>query len=429
MHADVIIIGAGLSGLACALALREQGLEPLVLEASDAVGGRIRTDHRDGFLLDRGFQVLQTWYPEAQRALDYAALDLRPFYPGALVRVRGQTQRVSDIWRRPAQLPEMLVSPVGTLADKMRLLALRRAALKGDLRALYSRPETDALTRLRALGFSGRMIERFFKPFFSGVFFEPDLAVSSRAFEFVFRAFALGDTALPARGMGALSAQLAGRLPQHAIRLGARVERILDRQVVLESGESLRARVIVVATDGGETARLLGRPDPAAADGRGTTCIYFAADAPPIRGPYLLLNGEGQGRINSLLCPTNLSPHYGPAGQSLVTVNVHGTDQNPDALETELRRELTGWFGDAVRTWHRLAVYRLPLALPMQRPPVVYPGSVGLRHPSGVWTCGEYQSAPSIQWALHSGRRAGEELALSLLGPSVERAAARADRI
>ncbi|WP_296702048.1 protoporphyrinogen/coproporphyrinogen oxidase [Thiocapsa sp. UBA6158] len=416
MSTDVIIIGAGLSGLACAVTLRERGFEPLLIEASDAPGGRVRTDRRDGFLLDRGFQVLQTWYPEAQRFFDYARLDLRPFYPGALVRTQQRFQRVSDIWRRPTRVPEMLVSPVGSLGDKLRLLALRRRALAGDLQALYSRPEREALSLLRELGFSARMIERFFKPFFSGVFFEPGLGVSSRAFEFVFRAFALGDTALPAHGMGELPAQLAQRLPRESIRLGARVERILDQQVVLDTGERLRAGTIVLATEGNETARLLGRSHSAAVAGRGTTCFYFAASAPPIEGPYLMVNGEGRGRINSLLCPSNLSDHYAPRNESLIAVNVHGAEHNPDALETDLRRELIGWFGDQVLAWKRLAVYRLPRALPVQSPPVAYPGAVRLRQSNWLWTCGEYRSAPSIQWALHSGRRAGEEIASGLLG-------------
>ena len=112
MDADVIVIGAGLSGLACALSLRERGLEPLLLDAADVVGGRVRTDRVDGFLLDRGFQVLQTWYPEARRLLDYDALDLRPFEPGALIRFGGDFHRVSDVWRRPSRLVEMIRSPV-----------------------------------------------------------------------------------------------------------------------------------------------------------------------------------------------------------------------------------------------------------------------------------------------------------------------------
>ncbi len=422
MNADVIVIGAGLAGLACALTLRENGLEPVLVEAEEVVGGRMRTDHRQGFLLDRGFQVLQTWYPEARRFLEYRRLDLRSFYPGALVRAGGRTLRVSDIWRRPGRLPEMLLSPIGTLGDKRRLWALRRRCLKGTLEGLYDRPETLALDRLRELGFSEQILERFFKPFFSGVFFEPELAVSSRTFELVFRAFALGDTALPARGMGEIPAQLAARLPRGQIRLGTRVDRIMERQAVLASGERLRARALVIATQGGETARLLGRrPGPGTWATRGTTCIYFGAERAPFAGPYLVLNGEGRGRANSLICPSNLSEHYAPPGRSLISVNVLGAEHNPDALETALRDELHGWLGGQVKNWERLAVYRLPQALPVQAPPVVYPGGIPQRVSDWLWVCGEYRGAPSIQWALHSGRRAGAEIARSLLGRVAQR--------
>ncbi len=414
---DVIVIGAGLSGLACALTLRDRGLEPLILEAADGVGGRVRTDRHQGFLLDRGFQVLQTWYPEAQRWLDYQQLDLRPFYPGALVRTGGRLHRVSDVWRQPARLPEMLVSPIGTLGDKLRLLKLRLDCLSGSLEELYGRPESLALARLRDRGFSPRIIERFFKPFFSGVFFEPELAVSSRTFEFIFRAFALGDTALPARGMGEIPAQLAARLPQEGIRTGCRVERLGDGEVRLVSGERLSARALVIATEGVEAARLLGREDASGRmAGRGTTCVYYAAERAPVQEPYLLLNGEGRGRINSLLCPSTLSDHYAPPGRALVTVNCQGVPDDPERLETDLRRELTAWFGDPVQGWERLAMYRLPQALPVQAPPVPYPGGVEQRLAEGLWVCGEYASAPSIQWALHSGRRAGEGVAAALLG-------------
>lgn len=425
MHADVIIIGAGISGLAAAVTLREQGLEPLILEAGDGIGGRVRSDRRDGYLLDRGFQVLQTWYPEAQRMLDYARLDLRPFYPGALVRAGGRTLRVSDVWRRPTRLFEMLASPIGTTADKLRLMRLRARAVSGDLEALYQRPELTAREHLKRLGFSATMIERFFQPFFSGVFFEPELGMSSRAFEFVFRAFALGDTALPARGMGEIPAQLAARLVPESIRLGAQVDRIIDRQVVLAGGERLRARALVVAAEGRETARLVGRPQAGgvAEHHRGTTCLYFAAERAPVTGPYLVLNGEGHGPVNSLLCPSNLSDHYAPAGTSLITVNCHGAEHNPDALETSVRAQLGDWFGAQVKGWRRLAVYRLPRALPVQAPPVDYPGSVCQRHSEWLWTAGEYASAPSFQWALHSGRRAGSEIAQALLGRGIGGAA------
>jgi phytoene dehydrogenase-like protein len=423
MIGDVVIIGAGLSGLACALALRDRGFEPLILERSDTIGGRVHTDRGNGFLLDRGFQVLQTWYPEARQMLDYAALDLRPFEPGALVRIGGRFHRVSDVWRTPRRIPEMLVSPVGTLRDKLRMLALRRRALRGSLQELYKRPESDALTYLKAMGFSHRMIERFFKPFFGGVFFEPDLRVSSHSFEFVFRAFALGDTALPARGMGQIPAQLAAQLPVESMRLGGGVRRLLDGGLSLDSGERLRASAVVVATGAREAARLLGRGQ--LPDCRGTTCFHFAAEQAPIPGPDLVLNAEGHGLINSLLVPSNLSEHYAPAGFHLVTVNLFGAARETTELEPLVRRELGDWFGDAPRGWETLAAYRLPEALPAQSPPVPYPGEHEGRIGERLWVCGELGNAPSIQWALHSGRRTGAAVAASLRRADTRAAPAR----
>ena len=413
MDAEVIIIGAGLTGLACALRLQQGGVQPLLLEAADRPGGRIRTDHHDGFLLDRGFQVLQTWYPEAQRHLDYDALDLRPFYPGALAYIGEHAYRVSDIWRRPLQLPEMLVSPIGTIGDKLRLLKLRQRALRGDLSALYRRPETTAPELLRQLGFSSRIIERFFKPFFAGVFFEPELQVSSRAFEFVFRAFALGDTALPARGMEEIPRQLAGRLAPDTIQCNRRVARVVDGAAVLEDGEQVKARAIVIATEGDETDRLLGNtPGPT----RGTTCLYFAAPKPPFEGPYLALDATGQGPINSLLCPSNLSAAYAPPNEALITVNVFGSEHDRDTLEARVRAQLHRWYGESVDSWRRLAVYRLPAALPVQAPPVQAP-SAARQVRDGLWIAGERAAPPSIHWALASGRLTAEAL-LGALGPN-----------
>lgn len=410
MQPDVIVIGAGLSGLSCALRLQQAGLRPRILEAGDRPGGRLATDERDGFLLDRGFQVLQTWYPEAQQMLDYEALDLRPFYPGALVRADGDFHRVSDVWRHPQRLLEMLRSPIGSLADKLRLLKLRQRALKGDLAALYARPETSALALLQQLGFSQRIIERFFKPFFSGVFFDPDLSVSSRAFEFVFRAFALGDTALPAAGMRCIPEQLAGRLVPDSIQYGRRVERLLNGQAVLDNGERLHARGFVIATEGTEAARLLGRePSPS----RGTTCLYFSAPEAPFQGPYLILDGSGEGPINSLLCPSNLSAAYAASGGALISVNVFGAGHNADALETAVRAQLKRWYGDVVNRWQRLAVYRLPTALPVQAPPVEAPQRP-LCVQDWLWVCGEYASPPSIHWAMASGNAVAEAVVSSL---------------
>ena len=187
---EVLIIGAGLAGLCCARTLYQAGISFLLLDASDGVGGRVRTDRLEGFQLDRGFQVLQTAYPEARRVLDYPALNLKPFDPGALVFFDGRLHRVVDPIRQPQQLLSTILSPVGTLADKLRLARLRWQVSQGSIEDLLHRPETSTLAALRNQGFSDSMIERFFRPFYSGVFFDRELTSSSRMFEFVFRMLA-----------------------------------------------------------------------------------------------------------------------------------------------------------------------------------------------------------------------------------------------
>ncbi len=410
---DVLIIGAGLAGLCCARQLFDHGYSVLVVEAAEEVGGRIRSDYFNGFILDRGFQVLQTAYPEAQHLLDYAALDLKSFYPGALTRFDGRFHRIADPWRRPMDALRTVFSSVGSLSDKLKIARLRRRVLGCSLEELYKRSETTTLEALRNCGFSDRIIERFFKPFLAGVFFDAELEVSSRAFEFVFWAFAAGDTALPARGMGAIPQQLLSQLPVESVRTQARVDSIGEKIVVLAGGKRISARTIVVATDGLEAARLLNVPQQPGF--RSTTCLYFAAPVAPIKEPILILNGEPVQPINSVVIPSNLSSAYAPAGQSLITVNVLGIPKhNDEELTCLVRSQLQQWFGGETRSWEHLRTYRIHYALPLQTPPVRLPVSICTRINPWLYVCGDYDNAASIQWAMVSGARAAQDVIKAL---------------
>mgnify|MGYP003334404668 FL=1 len=311
----VLIVGAGLAGLSCALRLAEFGFTCTVLEASDQVGGRVRTDYLDGFQLDRGFQVLLSGYPEARRTLNYSSLNLHPFYPGALVRYAGRFHRLSDPFRRPQDLLHNLMSPVGSIADKVRVLRLRRDALQQRLCARAGGPDCQIKTVLEKYGFSELIRERFFRPFLGGIFLDDTLSTPCWILESVWAAFSRGPIGVPGEGMGAIARQLAAALPQGAIRLGAAVHRIEGRRVVLECGERLEGDAVVIATDYETAAALQGEPAPSVS-GREAMSVYFGAAAPPVQGPWLLLNGTGSGLIRTACVVSEVAPSYAPPGRA-----------------------------------------------------------------------------------------------------------------
>ena len=403
---DAVIVGGGLAGLTCARRLQAAGLSCQVLEASDAAGGRVRTDTMNGYRLDRGFQVLLSGYPQAKKWLDYDRLRLKSFSPGARVWSGGQMHRVSDPWREPGKLWETLQAPVGSLADKLRIATLRRKATRGTLDELFARPETSALAALRGHGFSERMIERFLRPWLTGVFLDQELSTSSRMLEFVFRMFAEGDTTVPATGMQAIPDQLAAGLAPGTLRLNARVEAVESNAVRLSGGERIAARQIVVAVDGTGAAQLL--PELTPPRWRAVTTLYFSAKARRPRDRTVILNGPGQGWVNTVAAMTDVAPDYAPPGEALYSISILGEAPQDDAsLFAGVRRELTAWFGAEVAEWKAMRAYRIRRALP-GRAPLERRAAAAVR--PGVWVAGDFLNTPSIQGAMEGGEAVADAI-------------------
>ena len=404
---DVIIVGAGLAGLSCARRLMEDNIPVLVLDANQRIGGRLKTDYLDGFILNHGFQVLQTAYPEALRILDYDQLALKPFWPGAIVRANGKFHRIADPARRPQDLWSTLTAPIGTMGDRLKILRLAQKVRRKSPSEIFQEQDIPTLEFLKFRGFSEKMIQRFWTPFFAGVCLDPGLEASSRVFQYVLKVFAEGDVALPAQGMAAIVDQLAHRLPIERIRTEARVESVHPEGVVLASGETIEASAVVLATEGPETARLV--KETAKNSSRGELCLYYAAETPPINEPYLVLNGDGTGWVNSLTVPSIVAPTYAPTGRHLISVVVIGQlDAENSVVETTVRQELGEWFGSAVNDWRHLKTFCIKHALPAQTPPMPDPTLRANPVKTGIFVCGEYGSVPGIQWAMLSGRRAAE---------------------
>jgi phytoene dehydrogenase-like protein len=406
---DVCVVGAGLSGLACARLLAFRGVSCAVLEASDAVGGRVRTDRIEGFTLNRGFQVVLTAYPELHHQLNTKRLDLRRFEPGALVRVGDRFWPVGDPLRTPRRIAPTLVAPVGSPVDKLRLLALVASVRRGQASDLLRGPDRSTLDELRARGFSTHMIDRLFVPLFGGIQLDPDLEVSSRRFKMILRMLAQGAAAVPATGMDAIPEQLAADLPADTVELRAPVAAIDGTTVRLADGRSVTARAVVVATEGPIAARLLGLPDPGS---RGQTCVYFSAGAAPFPDRLIALAGGDDGPASTIAVMTNVAPEYAPPGQVLISVATAGIA--PDGVEAVTRAQLRGWFGAAVDGWHHVRTYRIPHAHPDQRPG--FSPRRRVRLGEGVYVCGDHRDTPAIQGALFSGKRTAAAVLADLRG-------------
>jgi len=404
---QVCIIGAGLAGLACARRLSEAGLACTVLERADGVGGRARTDRVEGFQLDRGFQVFLSGYPEARRVLDYAALDLKPFHPGALIRFAGRFHQLTDPFRRPEDLVQTLFSPIGTLADKYRLWRLRRDTLQHPSSSAKVPRSTAEV--LQGYGFSDGILASFFYPFLGGVLLESTLATPGWIFEHIWGAFSRGTTALPRDGMGAIAQQLAAALPAGTVRVNQSVQEIHGLSLVLESGERLTSDVLVIATDVATAAHLRGESRPSQA-ARSSTTLYFDAPAAPHHGPWLMLNGERNGLVRTVCVLSEAAPSYAPVGRALISVTVTEPSQVRDDLAQAVQTCLRSWFGSSVDEWRHLRTDRISRALPPVDVLPHSPSGTSPRVAKGLYLCGDYRESGTLDGALLSGRKAAEAI-------------------
>ena len=404
---DVVIVGAGLAGLSAARVIQQHGLSVVVLEASDAVGGRVRTDIVDGFQLDRGFQVMLTAYPELKSQVDMRALDLRPFDPGALVWLNGKGHAVSDPFRKPQTLATTAFAPIGGVFDKARIVLLRARIMRRKPALLLGGQDVSTDVALRAFGFSTKIINRFFRPLFGGIQLDPHLATSRRMFDVIFRSLSEGQSVLPSRGMQALPQQMASRLAEDTIHLNTVVSSIDRTKVTLDSGESITARAVVVATDGPTASSLLGIP---MVESRKVGCVYFSADIPPTRSKLVVLDGTGNGPVLNVAVLSNVAPSYAPADKHLIVAALPGiTDGDLEAMS---RQQLRSWWGPQVDGWKHLRTYIINHGGPEQKPPFSPKQRVDLGN--GQFVCGDHRDTGSLQGAMFSGRRCGEAVVRSL---------------
>ncbi|MGW6576308.1 NAD(P)/FAD-dependent oxidoreductase [Streptomyces sp. NPDC054945] len=399
---DVLVVGAGVAGLACARDLAAAGVSVRVVEASDAVGGRMRSDRIDGFVVDRGFQVFNTAYPQVRRRFDLKELRLRPFTPGFLVHTPNGRLTFSDPTRRPRTLPELLS---GRLAGPRDLAALGLLSARDMLLPpgrLKRRPDTTARTAFADAGISEEFVERLFRPFVAGVFLEDELETSARVFHLVWRSMLRGTICLPTEGIGSVPRALAAGLPEGALRLETPVAGLTDHGVLTAGGVEIPARAVVVATGPGPAAALL--PDVALPDYRTVTTYYHVAALSPLGEPTLLVDA-GRRYLNTCVL-SDVVPSCAPPGRALIATSVIG--RGGQARERELRAALAEAYGTDTDGWDLLTARTIEDALPVMPPP--HPLTRTTRVAPGRYVCGDHRATGSVQGAMASGARAAREV-------------------
>ncbi|MER5308409.1 NAD(P)/FAD-dependent oxidoreductase [Streptomyces sp. NPDC002773] len=409
---DVLVIGAGVAGLACARDLLAAGVGVRVLEAGDGVGGRMRTDRVEDFVVDRGFQVFNTSYPQVRRRLPLKDLRLRPFTPGVLIHTPSGRLRFSDPTRSPRTLPDLLsdLRP-GRLAGPRDLAALGLLSARDMLSPparLKRRTDTTTRTALADAGVSDGLVERFFRPFLSGVFLEDDLETSARVFHLVWRSMLRGTLCLPAAGVGAVPRALAAALPPGTVRLESPVAGLTDEGALTVAGREHPARAVVVATGPGPVAALL--PGVALPGYRTVTTYYHVAPRSPLGEPTLLV--DTRRRFLNTCVLSDVVSAYAPPGHALVATSVLGRDS--EGRERDVRAALGEVYGSGTGGWDLLTVRTVEDALPAMPPP--QPLTRTARVAPGRYVCGDHRATGSVQGALASGARAAREVLRDLGG-------------
>ena len=395
---QVYVVGAGISGLIAALELEQAGFEPIILEKSDGVGGRVRTLEIEGYRLDIGFQVLLSAYPLVNKYLDMNALGLHKLASGAQILVNGKRYRIGDPTRDLGALLPTVFANIGSVVDKFRILLLNQRLKRKAIEEIFDSAEFTTLEYLEGLGFSKKIIDRFFRPFFAGIFLEPSLRTSSRMFEFVYKMFGEGYATIPANGIGALSEQLKSKLTRTEIRLQTTVNRVTNEDIYLDSGEVLPHSGVIIT---GDASALLHNMNDQQVRWKSCLNLYFEVDKTSIPAHTISLIADPGKRANNWYAFTDAK------GREIVSVTCLEYDGLPnDQIQKEVEEELRQYCG--VSQLKHITTFDIPQALPDLQNLKTTSSPSESQLTDQIFLAGDVLFNGSLNAAMESGRLAAE---------------------
>lgn len=402
---NINIIGGGLSGLVTAKVLEENGYKPTIIEATNRPGGRVKTDIVNGFQLDRGFQVLLSEYPAALKHLDYAKLDLQSFGSGAIVFNNGKQSLIGDPLRNLYLLFPTIFSGIGNLMDKFRILKLNYKLKSKKLYEIFETPEKTTLQYLQDFGFSNDIISKFFKPFFTGIFLETELATSSRMFEFVFKMFAEGKALLPKQGIEAIPKQIVSNLKSTTFKFNEKVKSITDNTITLEGGEAIESDYTILA---GEIDVLINGEKPSFIEWKSCTTIYFTSFKKLYSKQLIGLIADQNSLINNIFYHTSLETGQKGNGELLSVTIVKPHKLSNDELIRVAQEELKRYCMITNLTF--LKLYKIPKALPKMSDLSFTKKTSKIQLTESIFMAGDIHLNASLNAAMLSGEIAAKSV-------------------
>ena len=395
------IIGAGISGLIAAQILENHGYHPIVIEASSTVGGRVKSDQVNGYTLDHGFQVLLTSYPAAKKYLNYDGLNLQKLLPGATIFKNGKAQTIGDPLRSLSLLFPTLLSSIGTLSDKVKILKLNSLLKKKKITAIFKTKEKTTLQYLKDFGFSNEIITDFFTPFFSGIFLETTLETSSRMFEFVYKMFGDGLAVIPKNGMQAIPNQLKDNLKKTTFKFNSLVKEVKDKHIILEDGNTLQSHITIIATDASPLISNLKNQETA---WKSCDTLYFETVKSVIIKPLIGLISDENVLINNIFYHTSVTTSNKTARELLSVTVVKGHQLNEKELIKKVMKELKSKCAITDITF--LKRYQIKKALPKLTNLQYEISSTETKLKSTIFLAGDQLLNGSLNAAMIAGERA-----------------------
>ena len=402
---SIHIIGGGISGLIAARVLEEYGLSATIIEATDRLGGRVKTDVVDGYSLDHGFQVLLTAYPAAKKYLDFDALELQEFLPGSAIFKNGKRKIIGDPLRNLSLLLPTLFSGIGTVNDKLKILALNRRLKKKSIQNIFAEKEQTTLAYLENIGFSETIITDFFIPFFSGIFLENKLETSSRMFEFVYKMFGQGNAALPKDGIQAIPKQLFEKLKSTTIIFNTKVKSVENGSIILESGETLKSNFTIIAT---QASGLVSNLKNQATLWKSCDTLYFEVAKREIKKPLIGLIAAHNALINNIFYHTSLQTSATATKELLSVTVIDRQNLTNKQLVTEVQKELKELCNIDYCTF--IKQYNIPMALPKLQDIQYEMLPSETRLTETIFLAGDTQLNGSLNAAMIAGERAALEV-------------------